>query len=109
MRGRWMTAVLALALSAGWVVAMMRLGEEPWREGVFHPLDSVVFSSVRYDGKPEALTMVFCHGGAYLYRNVPRWVYRGFLATDCKGAYYHAHIKGKYACVRLDPGTDKSP
>ena len=47
------------------------------------------------------LTIAFRSGGVYEYFNVPRSEYTGLLQANSHGKYFHAHIKSRYACRRL--------
>jgi len=58
------------------------------------PVDSSAIRAVGYDG--STLTVEFHTGRMYDHPNVPYSVYEGLMRSSSKGAYYNAHIRGRY-------------
>lgn len=60
------------------------------------PVSSSNLRSVGYDPGTNTLEIEFLNGGIYQYSGVPESVYRGLMAAESHGRYFHAHIKDVY-------------
>ena len=58
------------------------------------PVDSSVIHAVGYAG--GVLTIEFHSGRVYDHPGVPYAVFAGLMNASSKGAYYNAHIRGRY-------------
>ncbi len=59
------------------------------------PVDSSAIRAVSYDG--YTLTVLFRTSDTlYEHPGVPPWVFAGLMFATSMGAYYNAHIRGKY-------------
>jgi hypothetical protein len=47
------------------------------------------------------LTIEFHSGGVYEYFNVPHSEYAGLMSASSHGKYFHAYIKNRYSCRRI--------
>jgi hypothetical protein len=47
------------------------------------------------------LTIEFHSGGVYEYYGVPRSEYAALMNASSHGKYFHAHIKNRYSCRRI--------
>ena len=56
-------------------------------------LDSSVVSAAGYS---RVLEVAFNSGRVYQYFDVDESVYQAFLASESKGKYFNAHIRGKF-------------
>jgi len=65
------------------------------------PIHSGHLKAVGYDPKARVLEIEFHYGGVYQYGDVPEAVYVELLKTPSCGAYFHAHIKNRYLCHRI--------
>lgn len=60
-------------------------------------MTSVSSSAIRAVGYEDGtLAVAFHNSGTYLHRGVPYAVYAGLMRAPSKGAYYNAHIRGRY-------------
>lgn len=57
---------------------------------------------IAYDEAATTLCIWFRDNGKYVYYDVPRAIYDALCRAASHGAYFNAHIKGRYRCVR-DP------
>lgn len=90
MIGLPVLAVIATLVVAG-------CGQKEMSETMLHEVDSTTFSHVGYDAAAEKLTVVFRDGGeTYVYKGISADMYRGLLAADSLGTYYHANIRDKF-------------
>jgi len=64
------------------------------------PVESSDLAAVGYGG--GTLIIGFHSGGVYAYCGVPVSEYRGLMLADSHGKYFHAHIKRRYACRRIN-------
>jgi len=58
------------------------------------PVHSSAIRAVGYDG--STLRVEFHNTGVYDHPGVPYSVYRDFMNSSSKGAYYNVHIRGRY-------------
>lgn len=63
---------------------------------------STMIEGVGYDEAASILCITFRETGKYLYYDVPRALYEGLCNADSLGAFFNAHIKDRFRCVR-DP------
>jgi len=59
-------------------------------------LDSSFIAGASYNPLSGTLVVFMRSGASYPYHHVPYSVYIGFITAPSPGAYYNAHIKGKY-------------
>jgi len=89
--------LVAVALGYLWVVYGLAAKAAPsWEEGRFIPVDSSVFTSVKYDGRNDVLTLLFTNGAAYEYFGVSRKTWLTLMRTEHKGSFFNAHIRRHY-------------
>jgi len=63
---------------------------------------SSALPSVGYDEDQQALEIEFTNGAVYRYFDVPAEVYRGLMAAESHGRYFHQHVRDKtYRYQRL--------
>jgi hypothetical protein len=72
-----------------------------WESGRFHPVDSNVFDSARYDAPNQTLTLLFRTGEAYAYQGVSRKTWLTFMRVKHKGSFFNAHIRRAYVSRRV--------
>jgi hypothetical protein len=65
------------------------------------PVTSSSLAEVGYDPGTMTLEILFKHGGAYQYFDVPEMVHQGLMSSPSKGEFFHASIKDVYRSVRL--------
>lgn len=53
------------------------------------------------------LEIIFNNGQIYQYRNVPRSLYKLFLASDSKGEYFQENIRDEFEYWQWDVGLAK--
>lgn len=56
-------------------------------------LESSAIQEVIYDENSRLLTVVFHHGGAYDYPDVPKEKVLGLIHADSCGKYFHREIR----------------
>ncbi|MCX7429196.1 MAG: KTSC domain-containing protein [Planctomycetia bacterium] len=49
--------------------------------------------SVGYDEDQQTLEIEFTNGAVYRYFDVPAEVYRGLMAAESHGRYFHEHVR----------------
>ena len=64
-------------------------GEQTQRIGV----SSTALQSVGYDEDSQTLEIKFTSGAVYQYFEVPPEVYRGLMAAESHGRYFHQHVR----------------
>ena len=72
-------------------------GATPKKVDVF--MDAVVSSvlaAVGYDEYAKRLVVRFKSGSTYEYLNIPKPLYAELMASNAKGKFYSAHIRGKF-------------
>lgn len=50
-----------------------------------------------YDPRAQELLLTFRNGDVYRYRNVPVETYAGLQRSGSAGAYFHRHIRDRFA------------
>jgi len=63
-------------------------------------VESSNLARVGYDADTLRLVVEFGIGSKYIYFGVKQNVYDSFMASDSKGRFFHAHIRGKYDTVK---------
>lgn len=58
-------------------------------------VNSSAIRAVGYDGYSLAV-LFHTSDTIYLHPGVPPWIYAGLMAASSMGAYYNAHVRGKY-------------
>ena len=61
---------------------------------------SSAISHIGYDKDSRVLTIVFKHGGAYTFPDVPEDVHESFLNADSIGQHFHQHIRPNFEGTR---------
>lgn len=59
------------------------------------PVRSSALRSVGYDQERRGLEIEFTSGAVYQYFDVPAEVYRGLMAAESHGRYFHQHVRDK--------------
>lgn len=59
-------------------------------------LSSTNLDHVEYDSGKQTLLVIFKSKHAYEYTGVPVWIYNAMMLAQSQGAYFAAHIRGKY-------------
>jgi len=59
------------------------------------PVRSSALRSVGYDEQQQTLEIEFTSGAVYRYFDVPPEVYRGLMAAESHGRYFHQHVRNK--------------
>lgn len=67
---------------------------------IFRSVSSSNVAQIGYDPIAQKLGVKFRTGAIYYYLGVPESVYRAFLNSSSKGAFVHAHLKGRFQTVR---------
>ncbi len=67
------------------------------------PVTSSGLAAVGYSRRLRALEVEFRDGSVYRYREVPRSLYRDFLAAESKARFYNRHVRRKFPSVRVKP------
>jgi hypothetical protein len=57
-------------------------------------------TGISYDDETQDLTVVFSHGGTYVYSSVPEETAMGFESAPSAGGYLNSFIKGVYSYER---------
>lgn len=58
-------------------------------------------AQVGYDTEQHVLKIVFSTGNIYEYDSVPEEIYRMFMSTQSKGAFFKDQIKFRYAYRKI--------
>ena len=58
------------------------------------PVEFTAIRAVGFDG--YTLTIEFHSGRTYDHPHVPYSVFEGLMQAESKGAYYNAHVRGRY-------------
>ncbi|MHB8898071.1 MAG: KTSC domain-containing protein [Thermoguttaceae bacterium] len=56
---------------------------------------SSALRSVGYDQEQRVLEVEFTNGAVYQYFDVPAEIYRGLMAAESHGRYFHQHVRDK--------------
>lgn len=67
----------------------------------FVPVNSSNIESVGYNEESQSLMVKFRSGSSYAYDGIPQSVYDAFMASDSKGRFFSAYIRGKYPTTQL--------
>ncbi|HEY8255555.1 MAG TPA: KTSC domain-containing protein [Rhizomicrobium sp.] len=65
-------------------------------------MPSSVILSFRYLSREKQLEIVFVSGRRYLYLQVPEQTYTAMHRSFSKGEFFNAHIRDRFAFVRLE-------
>lgn len=65
-------------------------------------MPSSVIKYFSYDGAKGTLKIVFVTDMIYLYKNVPKKIYKMLRASGSKGRYFNRHIKDKFKFLKLE-------
>ena len=58
-------------------------------------------TQVGYDVDEHVLRIIFSNGNTYEYAEVPEQIYRMFLTSQSKGAFFRDQIKFRYAYTKV--------
>lgn len=72
------------------------------------PVESSNIRSIGYDESKADLHVEFKGSGIYIYHDVPKEVYDGFMAAESKGNFLAKNIKGVYSASKKEGGKDGS-
>lgn len=65
-------------------------------------MPSSVVASMTYYPHTTTLRIVFVSGMIYDYKDVPEEVYNAMKNSGSKGVYLNKHIKGRFACEKIN-------
>lgn len=65
-------------------------------------MPSSVIRAFRYRPREKQLEIVFLSGRRYLYLEVPEKTHAAMCGAFSKGEYFNAHIRDRFAFVRLE-------
>lgn len=65
-------------------------------------MPSSVIRNFRYLPREKQLEIVFVTGRRYLYLEVPEKTYAALCEAFSKGEFFNAHIRDRFAFVRLE-------
>ena len=89
--------LLGVGLSCDGPVSEQPIGTAPAasRERAIErtPVRSSALRSVGYDQEQRVLEIEFTGGEVYRYFDVPAEVYRGLMAAESHGRYFHRHVR----------------
>ena len=91
-----MKAMWRRICASGLVAVGAARAEFPW-DGQRVEVASTVFDAAAFREEKQELTLWFDNGAVYVYREVPSSVYSRFLEAPGKGAFFHRHIRGRFA------------
>jgi len=100
LAARLLLAIVAgVGLSCDRPVSEQHIGDAPAasRERAIErtPVRSSAMRSAGYNQEQRVLEIEFTNGDVYRYFDVPAEVYRGLLAAESHGRYFHQHVRGK--------------
>jgi hypothetical protein len=81
-----------------WSISVAKAPEKPICD--MHRVVSSNIASIGHDG--EDLFVAFKSGGTYRYQGVPVPTFDALRAAKSVGSHLHAHIKGKFASVKVE-------
>ncbi len=99
LRRAWLllAIVAGVGLSCDGPVSEQHIGTAPAasREHAIErtPVRSSALRSVGYDLEQRVLEIEFTNGVVYQYSDVPPEVYRGLMAAESHGRYFHQHVR----------------
>ena len=67
-----------------------------WKEAESSNIDAIA-----YEEDNQELHVRFKSGSEYVYTDVPKKIYDGFMDASSKGRYLNTVIKGKYNTMRV--------
>ena len=101
LRRAWLllATVAGVGLSCDGPVSEQDIGNAPAasREHAIErtPVRSSALRSVGYDQEQRVLEIEFTNGAVYQYFDVPAEVYRGLMAAESHGGYFHQRVRNK--------------
>ena len=69
-------------------------------------VESSSIASAGYNRRSKLLEIEFRSGAIYRYRDVPKKVFTAFSASESKGHFFSAEIRGKYAFDKVRGPTE---
>ena len=70
-------------------------------------LNSTVLKAATYQEQLALLELEFRDGAVYQYCDVPAQTYQELLLTESKGAYFHFHIRNRFAYYKVRPAEPR--
>jgi hypothetical protein len=70
-------------------------------------LNSTALEAATYQDELALLELEFHSGAIYQYAGVAAQTYQELLLAESKGAYFHSHIRNRFACVKIRPAEPK--
>jgi hypothetical protein len=71
-------------------------------------LNSTGLQAATYQDQLALLELEFRSGAIYQYFGVPGQTYQELLLAESKGAYFHSHIRDRFAYAKIHPAKPKS-
>jgi hypothetical protein len=68
------------------------------------PVESQGIASIGYHSRTHTLQIIFKDQSVYRYAEVPKAIYKQFLAAESKGRFFHDHIRDTYRYWRVEKG-----
>lgn len=53
-------------------------------------------NKISFDLKTQELLVNFKPNNTYAYKNIPYYIWEGFITSESKGKYFHSFIKSKF-------------
>ena len=66
-------------------------------------LNSTALEAATYQDQLALLELEFRDGAIYPYCDVPAQTYQELLLAESKGAYFHCHIRNRFAYAKVHP------
>ncbi|MBZ5620408.1 MAG: KTSC domain-containing protein [Acidobacteriia bacterium] len=70
-------------------------------------LNSTALEAATYQDELALLELEFRSGEIYQYDGVPAQTYQALLMAESKGAYFHSHIRNRFAYAKIHPAKPK--
>jgi len=70
-------------------------------------LNSTALEAATYQDQLALLELEFRDGAIYQYCAVPAQTHQELLVAESKGAYFHSHIRNRFAYVKVRPAKPK--
>ncbi len=71
-------------------------------------LNSTALEAATYQDQLALLELEFRDGTVYQYCVVPAQTYQELLLAESKGAYFHSHIRNRFAYAKVHPAEPKT-
>lgn len=70
-------------------------------------LNSTALEAATYQEQLALLELEFRSGEIYQYCGVPTQTHQELLLAESKGAYFHSHIRNRFAYAKIHPAAPK--